>query len=312
MAYRDQLFQLKPEGTSGTLESFTGADVIRCGEISSTLQDFSVVDRPMLSARPGMPLASTMVERTASFVVPLDFGGSGTPGTASGLDKVLLAASLNKAVVNGASVTYGLAWPPSATTYSVGYMLDGVRYATPGARVATLEYSATAGQALTGSATFRGLYRAPSTLANPAPTFPAQVPSPVLNSANVTAGSALLNSVGICLEALSIKIENDLQLHDRGGCVPSLEIAGRTVTGEFTIERPAIATLDVMALAANSTVVPLVLPIGTTAGNIITTTMPQIQILPVGEVDLKGRVGLKFGFQMISELSSQELSIAFT
>jgi len=252
------------------------------------------------------------VQRTMSFEAPFEFSGSGTAGTAAGLDKHLLAAGMNKAVVNGVSVTYGLAWPQPATTYSGAFFLDGVRYACAGARVSSLKISGKGGEIVTASAMYRGLYRSPSTIANLAPTFPAQAPAVALNSANSPAGGLTLAGVAICVEEFEINIENTLEIYDHAGCVPTLDITDRRVSGSITFARPAIATLDVLTNAANSTLGALVLPWGTTAGNITTANLPQIQLKPVGLEDIRGKVGFKCDWRMISEASNQELSIVQT
>ena len=312
MAYRDQLLQIKVEATSGTLETMAGSDVVQVGQFTPTIQDFGQAERSMLSARPGTPVAAAMVQRTMSFEAPFEFSGSGTAGTASGLDKHLLAASFNKAVVASTSVTYGLAWPPSATTYSLGFFLDGVRYACAGARVKSIKIGAKAGEIVTASASYMGLYRAPSTLANPTPTFPTQAPAVAFNSASATAGSLTLAGVAICVEEFELSVDNTLELFDHAGCSPTIDHTDRAVSGSITIARPTIASLDVLTNAANSTLGALVLPWGTTAGNITTATLPQIQLAPVGLVDIRGKAGFKLDFTMISSASNQELSIAQT
>jgi len=312
MAYRDQLLQIKVEATSGTLETMVGADVVQVGQFTPTIQDFGQAERSMLSARPGTPVAAAMVQRTMSFEAPFEFSGSGTAGTASGLDKHLLAASFNKASVGSTSVTYGLAWPPPATTYSVGFFLDGVRYACAGARVKSIKIGAKAGEIVTASASYMGLYRAPSTLANPTPTFPTQAAAVAFNSASATAGGLTLAGVAICVEEFEINIDNTLELFDHAGCTPTIDHTDRAVSGSITIARPSIASLDVLTNAANSTLGALVLPWGTTAGNITTATLPQIQLAPVGLVDIRGKAGFKLDFTMISSASNQELSIVQT
>lgn len=312
MAHQNLILQIKPEGTSGTLETMVGADVVRVGQFTPTIQDFGVAERSMLSARPGTPIPAAMVQRMMSFEAPFEFSGSGTAGTASGLDKHMLAASFNKAVVASTSVTYGLAWPPPATTYSVGFFLDGVRYACAGARVSALKISAKAGEIVSGSATYQGLYRAPSTLANPTPTFPAQAPAVAFNSASTAPGSLTLGGVAICVEEFEINVNLTQKLYDHAGCTPSIEHLDRAVTGSITIVRPSIATLDVLTNAANSTLAALVLPWGTTAGNITTATLPQIQLAPVELVDIQGKPGLKCNFTMISDAANQELTIVQT
>jgi len=312
MAYRDQILCIKAEGTSGTLESLTGSDAIQVGQFTPTVQDFGQAERTVLGARPGPVKPAAMVERKIGFEVPFEFAGSGTAGTPGGIDKLMLMAGFNKAVVGGTSVTYSLAWPVSDTTYSVGFFLDGQRYAGAGCRASALKISAKAGGFLEASATIMGLYRAPSTAANPSPTFPAQADPVTFNSAGVAAGSVTLGGVALCVAEYEVSIENTTVLYDHAGCTPNIAINDRKVSGSITFARPALATLDVFANAAASTLAALVVPVGTVAGNISTFNHPAIQLGPIELVDLDGKPGLKAPFTQVASAANLEFNIAQT
>lgn len=284
MAFNDLIFTIKPEGLSGTLETLAGADAIRCGRFVPKVQDFTVVERTMLGARPGTPQASQMTEQKTSFTVPFEWAGSGTAGTASGIDKIALAAGLGKAVVTSTSITRAPVWPPPATTYSVGTSVDGVTYRGAGARVSKLTIEAKAGQPLMAMADFVALYRDPVTQANPAvANWPPQVDSVVFDSSSGTPGAATLTPAGgsavpLCFTEYTYTKENIITLIDDFGCHPYFAFTGYKITGTAKCARPAIGTLDLFGISKSSTLCAMALPIGTTAGNIMTFNHPRIQI----------------------------------
>ena len=98
----------------------------------------------------------------------------------------------------------------------------------------------------------------------------------------------------------------------RSGCTPYIAINDRKVTGAITFARPALATLDVFANAAASTLGALVLPVGTVAGNISTFNHPAIQLGPIELVDLDGKPGLKASFTQVASTANLEFNIAQT
>ena len=285
MAFRDQIFTVKAEAVSGTLETLVAADAIRCGKFTPKVQDFTPIERTMLGVRPGNPKASQMTEKKTSFTVPFEWAGSGTPGTPSGINKIALAAGLNSAVVTSTSITRSPAWPFPATTYSVGTSVDGVRYAGAGALVSKLVIEAKAGQPLMGMADFVALYRTPLTQANPVVSnWPAQVDSVVFDSSATTPGSCTLtpaggSAVGLCFEEYTFTKENIYSLISNAGCLPYFAVTDYKITGTAKVARPAIATLDLFGIAESSTLCAMALPIGTTAGNIMTFNHPRIQII---------------------------------
>jgi len=312
MAFRDQILCLKTETTSGTLESLTGSDAIQVGQFTPTVQDFSAVERTVIGSRPGVVKAAAMAERKIGFEVPFEFAGSGTAGVAGGIHHLMLMAGFNAATVANTSITYSQAWPPSATTYSVGMFVDGQRYAGAGCRASALSISAKAGEFLQASATIMGLYRAPTTEANPSPTFPAQAAPVLFNSAGVASGTVTLGGVSLCLAEYEISIENTTVLYDHAGCTPHIDFTDRQVTGSITFARPALATLDVFANAAASTLAALVMPVGTVAGNICTFNHPSIQLGAIELVDIDGKPGLKAPFTQVAAAANQEFNIVIT
>jgi|694.fasta_scaffold23481_7 hypothetical protein len=285
MAFRDQIFTIKAEEVSGTLETLAAADVIRCGKFTPKVQDFTAIERTQLGVRPGTPQASRMTDKKTTFTVPFEWAGSGTPGTPSGINKICLAAGLNSAVVTSTSITRAPAWPFPATTYSVGTFVDGVRYAGAGALVSKLTIEAKAGQPLMGMADFVALYRAPLTQANPAvPNWPTQVDSVVFDSSSTTPGTCTLtpaggSAVGLCFEEYTYTKENIYSLISNAGCLPYFAVTDYKISGTAKVARPAIATLDLFGIAESSTLCAMALPIGTTAGNIMTFNHPRIQLI---------------------------------
>ncbi len=285
MSFRDQIFTIKAEAVSGTLETLVAADAIRCSKFTPKVQDFTEIERTQLGIRPGTPQASRMTDKKTTFTVPFEWAGSGTPGTPSGINKIALAAGFNSAVVTGTSITRSPAWPFPSTTYSVGTFVDGVRYAGAGALVSKLTVEAKAGQPLMGMADFVALYRAPLTQANPAVTnWPNQVDSVVFDSSSTTPGSCTLtptgsSAVGLCFEEYTYTKENIYSLISLAGCSPYFAVTDFKITGTAKVARPVISTIDLFGIAESSTLCAMTLPIGTTAGNIMTFNHPRIQLI---------------------------------
>ena len=312
MAFRDQILLIKAEATSGTLESLTGSDAIQVGQFTPTVQDFSAVERVVIGARPGVVKPAAMAERKMSFEVPFEVAGSGTVATAPGIDKILLMGGFNKAVAAGTSVTYSQAWPPAATTHTVGFFVDGQRYAASGCRASSIKISAKAGGFLEGSATILGIYSAPTTEANPTPTFPAQANPVVFNSAGLAAGTVMLAGIANCVAEYEVNVETTTVFRDFAGCTKEVEFTDRAVTGSITIVRPTIATLDVWSRAAASTLGVLTIPVNGGAGNITTLNHPAIQFGAIELVDLDGKPGCKIPFTQVAATAADEFNIVFT
>lgn len=312
MAYRDQILCVKAEATSGTLETLAGSDAIQVGMFTPTVQDFSAVERVVIGARPGVVKAAAMAERKMSFEVPFEVAGSGTAGTAPGIDKILLMAGFNKAISAGVSVTYSQAWPPSATTHSVGFFLDGQRYAAAGCRASSFKISAKAGGFLEGSATVMGIYQAPTTEANPTPTFPTQADPVLFNSAGLASGAVTLAGVSVCVAEYEMSIETTTVFRDFAGCTREVEFTDRAVSGSITISRPALATLNVFDRAAASTLGVLTIPVNGGAGNITTLNHPSVQFGPIELTDLDGKPGVKIPWTQVAATSGNEVNIVFT
>jgi hypothetical protein len=312
MAYRDQILLIKAETTSGTLETLAGSDAIQVGQFTPTAQDFTVLERTVIGPRPGPVKAAAMVERKVGFEVPFEFAGSGTAGTAGGVDKLLKMAGFNSAVVTSTSVTYSLAWPVAATTYSVGFFIDGQRYAGAGCRASSFKLSAKAGGFLEASATIMGIYQAPTDTSNPTPTFPAQANPVAFNSAGLASGTVTLGGVAVCVAEYEANVENTTVFRDFAGCTPEVEITDRSVSGSITISRTALATYNPFTAATSSTLGALVIPVNGGAGNIVTLNHPSIQFGAIESVDLDGKPGYKIPWTQVASAANQEFNIVMT
>jgi hypothetical protein len=314
MPYRDQIFLLGPETTSGTAATLTGANAIPCGSFDPNVADWVEVERTQLGARPGTQRAAAITERKVSADIPFEFAGSGTRGAISALNPVMLAAGFNSSVVAGesGSVSYALAWPPSPITHTARFHRDGVLYSAAGGRVSKLVISGQAGQPLSAVASYMGLYRPPATVANPTPSYPAPLANSVpFDSSSTTPGSLTFAGVGVCVEAFELTIENTAQYYDNAGCLPRIDFTDRTVTFTLTIARLPIETLDVFTNASNSQLGALALPVGTVAGNINTFNMPQVQVMP-SLVNVKDSNYIQLQGRMVAEAANQELTIVQT
>jgi hypothetical protein len=312
MAFRDQIVCVKAEATSGTAETLAGSDAIQVGQFTPTVQDFTALERTVLGPRPGPVKAAAMVERKIGFEIPFEFAGSGTAGTAGGVDKLLKMAGFNSAIVTSTSVTYSLAWPAPATTYTVASFIDGQRYMGVGCRASSFKISAQAGGFLEASATIMGIYQAPSDTANLTPTFPAQANPVAFNSAGLAAGTVTLGGVAVCVAEYEVEVANTTQFYDYAGCTPEVAIQDRTVTGSITISATALATYNPFTAATASTLGALIIPVNGGAGNIVTLNHPSIQFGAIEVVDLDGKRGYKVPFTQVASAANQEFNIVMT
>lgn len=312
MAFRDQILCLKAETVSGTPETLAGSDAIQVGAFVPTVQDFNVLERTVIGPRPGPVKAAAMVEQKIGFEVPFEMAGSGTAGTAPGIDKLLLMAGFNSAIVATTSVTYSLAWPPAATTYTVASFIDGQRYLGAGCRASSLKLSAKAGGFFEGSATVMGIYQAPTDVANPTPTFPAQANPVPFNSAGLAAGTVTLGGVAVCVAEYEANVENTTVFRDYAGCTKQVEVTDRSVSGSITIAATALATYNPFTASTASTLGALIIPVNGGAGNIVTLNHPSIQFGAIEVVDLDGKRGYKIPWTQVASAANQEFNIVMT
>lgn len=271
---RKKILLAKVESTYGTDPTPAGAsDAIQTSELSITPLAGPTVSRNLDRATLGNDLqiqVGTYVE--LSFKV--EVAGGGAVDTAPAYSVLMQGAAFSETVNASTSVEFD---PVSASIDSLTMYFhhDGQLHKLTGAR-GTFSISLDAGIIPTYNFSFTGLYNAPSSTADAVPDFSSfQTPVPV-NNTNMTTFS--LHSQSLTMVNCSIDIANEVVYRNVVGN-ESVEIIDRAVSGSVTFEAPAISTKDWFTTAVNSTTGALSIVHGTSAGNIVTISAPNVQIV---------------------------------
>lgn len=239
--------------------------------------------------------------------------GSGSAGTAPKLGDLLEACGMSETVSAGSSVTY---LPSSGTMKSVTlYVYDkqdsgsAVLHKVTGAR-GNFNIVAEAGQIARAEFTLRGIYNAPTDVADPsAPTFESTKP-PIVESSQFS-----LNSVTtLVVQQVSLDMNNELADSDdisSSGSLKSVNIVGRKPAGTFNPEKVSVATYGYWAdwIAATSRALSLV--VGTVAGNKCTISAPKVTLDNVGGGERNGVVVEDVPFRCAYSSGNDEVSLVF-
>lgn len=213
----------------------------------------------------------------ASLEFSIKLCGSGTRGTPPLHGRMLRACGRAETIVANTSVTYSLV----STGEESGTMLyynDGVLWTITGIRGGWSE-SWTAKKGPT--ATFKGLgLAAPMTdAAMPTPVMPTQGRKLAMNEANTQL--VLAGTYAARCSSFSFDDGNSIEVRDLTGR-RDIIIGNRDFKGSMTIELPKVAEYDLLGpngICTQGTPVTLSVVHGTTAGNIITSTLNKVQLL---------------------------------
>lgn len=297
------------ESTYGTASTGTykALEVVRDPDIAPL-----VVDRlPRDTVRPwhGNDRQRLINRRvTASFQIQLS--GSGTAGTAPQFGDFLVSCAMTETIVAGTSVTYALA-SLSGTLKSVTlrWYQDGMLHQVAGCR-ATWTKSGTAGEFLILNIEATGIYSQPTDTALPSALFENQAAPLEISATNTP--TVNINSVANCLAAFELNVGNSVVYESYGGCTTELAIRDRVPEGSIEIKSKLIAGQNFYTLFEAGTLVPISIVHGVTAGNILTITLSNCQLM---EPTLANRNGVQFmniPFMPISTDGTSEISLAFT
>lgn len=312
MSHRNQLFLAKAETTPNTAVSLTGADVIPI-ELTAPQVTATAIARNVLSPLvPGSYLPDIMAEEQIAVPITTEVSGSGTPGTPSPILSLVLAmAGFNQTVATGVSVTNALPWPYSPTRYSIAFDHDGIRYGGRGSLVESITFSGEANGIMKAESSVKGIYMPVVSVAQVTPTLPALINPAIINSSGVE--TVTVAGVSCCLATYSCTVQNQITyVNDGGNCPASFKVTDRTVTGSMTIQRPALANLDLFEKTLKSEIFSIVLPYGTTAGNIITFNHPKVQGSVPQITDRNGLTYLSFDFTQKNPLLTDQFTIVQT
>jgi len=253
-------------------------------------------------------------KRSVKLSFDVEIKGSGSVGTAAKIGDLLEACGFAETVSAGSAVSYA---PASGAVKSVTmYLYDlqdsgsCVLHKIKGAR-GTFQLNAAAGQIAKLSFTFNGLYELPTDAAAPsAPTYGSTKPA-VVESAQLT-----LNGVtSLVVQEVSVDVQNNIVAADDVNAATGISkfaLTGRKPTGKITPEAVLLATYDFWTDWVNATARAASMVIGATAGNIVTISMPKLNIDSVSLGDKSGILTRELPFRAAANAGNDELSFIFT
>jgi uncharacterized protein YejL (UPF0352 family) len=308
---RNQIVLAKIETTYGTDPTPTeGANAILTKNLARVMYAGNRVSRDLNYPYMGNDHSiNTAPYVTVTFDVELS--GSGAAGTAPQLDCLLRACGCAVTIVEDASVTYT---PVSKAFESVTlyYNYDGEMQKVVGARGTAVLNMSKGGLPML-SFTFTGRYAKPSAVSMYDPTYNAVAPLP-FSSYNTPTFS--VHSQPVIGESLSLDLGCTVVHRNLAG-FDGVMITDRAPTGTVVFDAPTIATKDFFAAMESHNKAPVEGAIsvvhGTTAGNIVTISLPQSQITDIAEQESDGVRSFSASYIPVpTDAGNDEFSIAFT
>lgn len=304
---RKRLILAKTEATYGTDATPSGSDAILVRALDITPLESDVVSRDLIRPYLGNSdqlLANSRVRVTCE----VELAGSGTAGTAPKFGPLLLSCGMSATTVASTSVTYA----PVSSSFSsstIYYFIDGVQHKLTGCR-GTVSMSCQLGQIPTLSFEMTGIYNAPSDVALPAVTY--SQPTPLIFKDGNTSAFSFFSYSG-CLSSVSFNLANQITYRELVGCTKQVMLLDRKPAGEVMIEAPTIATKDYFSAALGISTGNLTFLHGTTAGNRVTFTASQVDVVNPSYSDQDGIQMLTVPYVALpTTAGNDEYSLAFT
>jgi len=246
------------------------------------------------------PVQNVMGKIYAEMTFSVELKGSGSKGVAGQLSALLQACAYAETVSAGSSVIYSPASSPieSVTLYMYEYAVSGSAklHKLLGAK-GDWNLSISAGNIPMINFTFQGIYSAPTDVVNPSdPTYESSIPS-IVESANFT----LDGVTSLIAQEISLEIGNEIVRRDDVNSeqgIKSIEIIGRKPAGSMNPESVSVASYDFHTDLENATTVALSIVIGSSAGNKITITAPNVMIDTISMADRNGFISNDIPFKL--------------
>ncbi len=274
------------EGTKGTAETFTAAHGgIEC-ERPSISFDLPTAQRkayrPYHDEQKLAPAGPRMQTVSATIVQKGASAAGGVPEYA----ELLRACGMSETISAGTSVTYKpVAAVESQDTATVGLYMDGILYQLAGA-MADATFRFEQGDVPKVDFEIMGTYSAPSATAILANTELHSITPPEVDNCTLT-----YQSVSLLATAVTVALGN--QIVPRKTITAQHGIQHFVKTGieiRITVdpEVDAVGTRDFVSKIVSGGAGEFVIAVGTTAGNVITFTCPQAQVIEAGAQDRDG------------------------
>jgi len=235
--------------------------------------------------------------------------GGGAAGTAPNHGPMLRAAGWAQTVAAGVSVTYSLI-STGEESGAMYYYMDGVLQKMVGIRGSISEnWTARKAPRLTFKGIGLNIPMVDATL--PVPTLPT-IPRPVaMNKANTV---LTIGGYAARLSSFTIDQNNDVQYRNLTGR-EDVSIVGRRMSGKVVVELPLVAEQDFLGAAGICTLAtPAAMSIvhGTAAGNIITRTLPRVQLMKPKAKSEAGILMLECDLHLARNVGNDEMTSVYT
>jgi len=301
----------KAEVTEGTAIALAGADANNLIMDPKFDADVPMFKRKFLnnSLSPQGQIATT---RGSAIAFKCEVKGSGTAGTAPAFGKYLKSCGFKEVVVAATSVTYS---PESSLaaipTMTIATYRDGLRKQTKGAR-GNAKYSAKSGEPGMLEFEFIGVDVDVTDVALPTPSgIETTIPFPLLSAVfSIASFQAFVSQLQFDMGNV---LERRGDINQASGFISTL-LTDREPKGSFDPEDELVATHDFYGRWKANTTGLLTWKHGSTAGNIVTFSIPKAQYTKIAEGDRNGIATLNSDFLMQRDTvaGDDELSIAFT
>lgn len=305
---RKRLILAKAETTYGTDATPAGTDAVLVRNLDITPLSGDLVSRDLI--RPYLGNYDQLIAKTSvaiSFEVEL--AGSGTAGTAPRYGAILKACGMSETIVASTSVTYA----PVSSSFSsatIYFNVDGVLHKLTGCR-GDMSMSVAVGQIPVLKFNLTGAYNAPTDTAQPAITYSQQATPLIFRNGNTSAFSFFSYS-GV-LQSVEFNLANSIVYRELVGGTAGTLITDRKPAGTVVLEAPTIAAKDFFSAAIGTSNGALTFLHGTTAGNKVTFTALQTDILNPTYQDSDGIAMLSIPYVAVpSSAGNDEFSLAYT
>lgn len=305
---RKRLILVKTESTYGTDSTPAGTDALLVRNLDITPLSGDVVSRDLI--RPYLGNFDQLISLTSVAInFEVELAGSGTAGTAPKFGAILKACAMSETVVSSTSVTYA----PVSSSFSsatIYFNVDGVLHKLTGCR-GSMTMSCAVGAIPTLAFNLTGVYNAPTDTAQPSVTYSAQATPLIFREGN-TSSFSFFSYSGV-LQSVDFNLANDLVYRELVGGTKETLITDRKPAGTVMIEAPTIATKDYFTTALASSTGNLTFLHGTTAGNRVTFTASQVDVLNPTYQDQDSIMMLSVPYVALpTTAGNNEFSLAFT
>jgi hypothetical protein len=243
--------------------------------------------------------------------IEVELMGSGTAGVAPSFGPLLTACAMSEDVTTDTSVAYASATqtPAQQKTCTIYWYEDGAMHKMVGC-VATMSLSAPSG---IGKISFSvtGEYVPPTDTSLPDPIL-SDITPPIVAGIGLTIGSytPVLTALSVDL-GNKIAMRNDINDDDANGIAGFL-INGREVTGSLDPEADAFSEFNPWADWKAGTTAAISATIGSTAGNICSISLPNVQYRAPSYSDREGVRTYDLPFVARDDAGDPEFTLTFT